>query len=140
MRNTMESMKKFKIFLIFFCLGLSFIGADAQYSDFNPITGGGSRSSQSRKVPVQQTYGYVPTRNGWVRVSIRIQATQYGVVVVGYKDKDNVGYNQYYSSYGDGWNQCSASVESVSAFEDGQTAANNFDYKAYVSGLGTVYF
>lgn len=119
---------------------IGFLGLDAQYSDYNPIFRGGRKSSKSRNAPVQQTYGYVPTSNGWVRVNIRIQATQYGVIVVGYKDKDNIGYNQYYSSYGDGWNQCHASTESVSVFEDGQTAANYFDYKAYVSGLGTVYF
>lgn len=133
-------MKKIKILLIFFCLGLSFLETYAQFSDFNPIIGGGRGSSQSKKIPIQQTYGYVPTSRGWVRVNIRIQATQYGTIVVGYKEKENIGYNQYYSTYGDGWNQCHASAESVSVFEDGQTAANNFDNKAYISGLGTVYF
>ena len=133
-------MKKLKVIFVSSMLMIGFLGLDAQYSDYEPIFRSGRKSSKSRNVPVQQTYGYVPTRDGWVRVNIRIQATQYGVVVVGYKEKDNIGFNQYYSSYGDGWNQCNASAEEVSAFEDGQIAANNFDYKAYVSGLGTVYF
>lgn len=137
MRNLDVIMKKFRILLFLFCLGIGFTEVNAQFSDFNPVSP--RTSSNYRRAPIQQTYGYVRTSNGWVRVNIRIQATPYGVNIVGYKNKD-IGMDQYFSSYGDGWNKCNASAEEVSAFEDGRTAANNFDYKAYVSGLGTVYF
>lgn len=64
-----------------------------------------------------------------------------GVTVVGYKAKNNTGYSQYFrSSGGEDLPFCREGAQRVTEFSDGREIANNFDYKAYISGLGTVYF
>lgn len=63
-------------------------------------------------------------------------------MVVGYKQKDTSIYGGAFSSYGNSnpWRSCQAWAQEVSVYSDGRQIANNFDYKASISGLGTVYF
>lgn len=116
---------------------MGFLGLKAQYNVFTPYED--PRSAQS--APIQQTYGYIKSSSGWVRVNIQVRVSEYSVTVVAYKQKNNSGYDQYYNTYGgNNWIKCNASAQEVTSFEDGRVAANNFDYKAYVTGLGTIYF
>ena len=63
-------------------------------------------------------------------------------MVVGYKEKNLSPYGGAFSTYGDSnpWRSCNAWAEPVSVYSDGREIANNFEYKAHVSGLGIVYF
>lgn len=132
-------MKKLLLFLFISFIGISTATLNAQFRTFTPFIPEGS--SPSKSAPVEQVYGYVPTSSGWVRVHLKVQMSQYGVTVVGYKDKNNTGYNQYFrSSGGEDWKFCRTGAQRVSEFSDGREIANNFDFKAYITGLGTVYF
>lgn len=116
---------------------MGFLGLNAQYNVFTPM----EDSYSTEDSPVQQVHGYVKTNSGWVRVNLKVRVSQFSVTVVGYKAKTNSGYDQYYNTYGGNqWKKCNARAEEVMAFSDGQYAANNFDYKANVPGVGIVYF
>ena len=125
-----------KRFLLLFAVVSLALGANAQYITYHSIY----EEQEAQNSPVQTVYGYIPTSNGWVRVSIRVKETSSSVLVVGYKEKDTSG--GAYITYGNPnpWRSCRAWAESVSVFSDGREIANNFDFKASISGLGTVYF
>ena len=88
-------------------------------------------------IPVQQTYGYVRTSGGWQRISIRIKEGNYSVKVVGYKIVEKGPFTTW---GGNQWRQTNSKAEPVSVYSDGQEIVRNFDYKANISGVGTVYF
>ncbi|MBD5272172.1 MAG: hypothetical protein HDS42_02715 [Bacteroides sp.] len=127
-------MKKIFILLSFFC-GLSFY-SQAQFATYQPL----DEVNQARANQAQTIYGYVSTSKGWVRVSLRVVETKNSICVVGYKP--NTNSSNSFATYGNpnNWISCQSWAENVSAYRDGQVAANNFDYRASVSGLGTVYF
>ncbi len=64
------------------------------------------------------------------------------ILVVGYKEKDTSNYGGYFAEYGQAnpWRTCNVYAEGVSVYSDSREIVNNFDFKAYVPGLGTVYF
>ena len=130
-------MNKIIFPLVLFILSLIPVKAKAQFSVYTPL----ETPEEISNAQIIQTYGYVPTSSGWVRVNIKVRTGRYSVTIVGYNEKNNTGYSQYFSTYGgNSWHSCNTRAEDVTEFSDGTVAANNFDYKAYVSGLGYVYF
>lgn len=128
-------MKKVLILIVLCSFG---IGASAQFTTYHSS----SAYEEAQSAPVQTTYGYLPTSNGWVRISIRVKETREGILVVGYKEKDTSEYGGIFTTYGNPnpWRNCQSWAEEVSVYFDGREVANNFDCKASISGLGTVYF
>lgn len=127
-----------KRLLLLFAVVFLALGANAQFTTYHSTY----EEQEAQNNPVQTVYGYIPTSNGWVRVSIRVKETSSSVLVVGYKEKDTSSYGGAFTTYGNPnpWRSCRAWAESVSVFSDGREIANNFDFKASISGLGTVYF
>ena len=127
-----------KRFFIVLSLGIACLTTYAQFSIYH----GSNEYEEARTAPVQTIYGYMPTRNGWVRISLRVKETNRSLMVVGYKQKDTSKYGGYFSTYGssNSWIRCQSWAQEVSVYSDGRDIANNFDYKASISGLGTVYF
>lgn len=128
-------MKKILLLFAMILMGLS---TSAQFATYHSI----DQYQQAQQSPVQTVYGYIPTSNGWVRISIRIQEANNGILVVGYKEKDTSTYGGAFATYGNPnpWRKCQSWAEAVSVYSDGREIANNFDCKAYISGLGTIYF
>lgn len=132
-------MKKILLFCSFCVCGLT---ARAQYYVPSFVTY--QSLDEIKKVetaPIQTIYGYIKTSNGWVRLSLKVQATEESVLVVGYKKKDTLPSSSY-AVYGDSgsWRTCRSWANEVSVVADGRVVANNFDYKVSISGLGIVYF
>lgn len=127
-------MKKFLFLLL-----LSVVGTIPLYSQFATYQSL-EEANQMRSTPSQTVYGYIPSSNGWVRVSLRIVTSRNSICVVGYLP--NTNSSNSFATYGNpnNWISCQSFAEGVSAYRDGQVAANNFNYKARVSGLGVVYF
>lgn len=103
---------------------------------------GSNEYEEARTAPVQTVYGYVPTHNGWVRISLHVKVINNSVMVLRYKEKNTSKYGSYFSTYGNSnsWRKCQFWAQEVSVYSEGREIANNFDYKASISGLGTVYF
>ena len=94
----------------------------------------------AENTPAQMIYAYVNTSDGWVRMTIRVRQTNRSILVVAYKEKDTSAYSGLFAGSGETWRNCSVWAERVNA-ADGQVILNNFDYKAYISGLGRyIYF
>lgn len=127
-----------KIFFVLFLAVIAILNFNmkGQYAPWEPIRPYG----QPEEAQYEQIYGYVNTSHGWERVMLKLKITRYSTRVVAYLEKNNSGYAQFFSSNGPTWRSCNASVEPVRAYYDGQEAANNFTYKASVSGLGKVFF
>lgn len=104
--------------------------SQAQFNTWTPI-------ENYQDTPTKQTYGYISTSDGWVRVNIQVKYGKYSATIVAYKEKNTGRFNTW---GGDSWRNCNARAQEVSEYSDGKYAANNFDYKAYIYGLGTVYF
>lgn len=128
-------MKKLVIFIVMCFAG---VAANAQFATYHSSTA----YEEAQHAPTQTLHGYVPTYNGWVRISIRVKETSQGILVVGYKEKDTSTYGGAFATYGNSspWRRCQAWAEEVSVYSDGREIANNFDCKASISGVGTVYF
>ncbi len=128
-------MKKALLLLAMAVVGIT---ANAQFATYQSI----NEYQEAQNSPAQTTYGYLPTSNGWVRISIRVKETRNSILVVGYKEKDTSTYGGAFATYGNStpWRECHAWAETVSVYSDGREIANNFDCKASISGLGTVYF
>lgn len=126
-------MKKFFLALIMVC---TTIGVQAQFAIFDRL----EDDRQVQTSPTQTVYGYVPTSSGWVRVTLQVTAVNGALYVVAFRPNQSQSNN--FAIYGNdsGWNKCKERAQGVSAYSDGQTVANNFEYKATVIGLGTVYF
>lgn len=119
-------------------LGLYGIAGYAQFATYHNIY----EEEEIQQTPAQTVYGYVPTSKGWVRVTIRIKQVGNSVKVVGYKEKNTSRFAGAYATYGTSnpWRNCNTWADEVSVISDGKEVANNFDYKASITGLGTVYF
>lgn len=100
------------------------------------------QQEEMRTAPAQKIQGYLKTNRGWVRINLKVKELSNSIRVVGYKEKNTSPYAGAYVEYGnpDHWRTCNTQAEGLSVYSDGQTAVNNFDYKAYIPGLGTVYF
>lgn len=124
-------MKKFLKLSAFVFIALT---ANAQYVTYQSTYD----RVETSQAPVQTIYGYIKTNKGWVRLTLKVQETAESIKVVGYRQKNTGSY----VSYGDPnpWCKCNAYAQRVTTLSDGQTVANNFDYKVYISSLGTVYF
>ena len=127
-----------KRLLLLFTVVFLALGANAQFAVFHSY----DEEQEAQNSPVQTVYGYISTSKGWIRVSIRVKETSSSVLVIGYKKKDTSTYGGAFATYGNPnpWRSCKEWAQSVSVFSDGREIANNFDFKASISGLGTVYF
>lgn len=97
---------------------------------------------EAREVPAQTVYGYFRVDNEWVRTAIKVKETSNSIYVVGYKEKETSRFAGAYVTYGNPspWRSCNEQAQTVSVYSDGKEVAYNFDYKASIAGLGTVYF
>lgn len=128
-------MKKFLTLSAFVFMALT---ANAQYVTYQSTY----EQEELQEAPIQKIQGYLKTSKGWVRINLKVKELSNSIRVVGYKEKNTSQFAGAFAEYGnpDHWRNCNARAEGLSVFSDGQTAVNNFDYKAYISGLGTVYF
>lgn len=112
--------------------------ANAQFATYDNIY----EMEAAKEAPTQSVYGYLYTGNGWVRTTLKLKVYNNTVLVVGYKQKDTSQFGGAFATYGNSnpWRSCSSHAEPVSIYSDGRELANSFDYKAYISGFGTVYF
>ena len=121
-------------YFIYCLLCLYSTTALAQFATYQPLEE--IRSLQAS--PAQTVAGYIPTSHGWVKVGLQVKSGEYSIQVVAYKPNANSQYQ--FAGQTNNWIRCNSAASSVSAYRDGQFAADNFDFKAHIQGLGTVYF
>ncbi|MBD5358193.1 MAG: hypothetical protein HDR88_14575 [Bacteroides sp.] len=127
----MRYLQKFLICSIFIFGGFN---AYAQYATYRNIY----ELEAAEKAPTQDVECFLKTKKGWARITIKVKESGSTILVVGYKTKNKPSY----ATYGDPnpWRSCKVYATDVNLYEDGREAAEYFDYKASISGLGTIYF
>lgn len=96
------------------------------FGNFNTNPYGNYSRAPQPKAKQYNLTGYYKDTNGWHSAPIKVKVMGDEIQLVSIK----VGYN---------WALCNSSVSEVSAY-DPQEIQENFNYKGYLSFLGTIYF
>lgn len=84
------------------------------------------RSTPQPRAKQYNLHGYYKDSEGWHKTPIKVMVQGDNIKLVSVK----VGYN---------WAPCNSSVSEVSAY-DPQEIQENFNYKGYLSFIGSIYF
>lgn len=128
-------MKK-KLFIVLMMLSMT-MASHAQFIQYQPVI----PERQRAQAQQEQMYAYIYTSNGWQRIRIKVAIPEYGNAYVSayIPPKNNSNFVPYTPAGSSPWRSSSAPVYDVSR-SDGDYIYRNFDYKAQINGVGTIYF